>query len=91
MYVYMIIHRDYGNTTHYPVFSHKKYTQSEFREICKKAQQELSEKHFHTKMYQGPDMERLIRDKICKDYDFIKQDITGYTVDDCKVTDYSYF
>ncbi len=85
------MYRDYGDSTYYPVFSHKKYTPVEFREICKKAQHELSEKYFYTDLHCGPDMERLIRDKLCKDYGFIKQDVTGYAVEDCTVTEYSYF
>ena len=85
------MYRDYGDSTYYPVFSHKKYTPVEFGEICKKAQHELSEKYFYTDLHCGPDMERLIRDKLCKDYGFIKQDVTGYAVEDCTVTEYSYF
>lgn len=91
LYVYIIMCRDYGDSTYYPVFSHKKYTPVEFREICKKAQHELSEKYFYTDLHCGPDMERLIRDKLCRDYGFIKQDVTGYAVEDCTVTEYSYF
>lgn len=90
-YVYFINFLEYGDSCFFPVFSHKKYSDDEFRKLCLKLHKELSEEYFYTERPVAvPDMCRLIRDRLCKDYLFFKRDVKGYVVNDSSVVDYSF-
>ena len=90
-YVYFINFLEYGDSCFFPVFSHKKYSDDEFRKLCVKVHKELSEEYFYTDSPVATgDMCRLIRDRLCKDYLFFKRDVKGYVVNDSSVVGYSF-
>lgn len=90
-YVYFINFLDYGDSCFFPVFSHKKYTDEEFKRLCSKVHKELSQEYFHTDdPFVGGDMCRLIRDRLCRDHLFFKSDVSGYVLNDQSVVKYSF-
>ena len=93
-YVYMINYLEYGDSCYFPIFSHKKFSDVEFKRLCKAAHKTVSEKYFYTiSPVATGDVCRLIRDQLCEDYPhlFFKKDVTGYVVNDGGIADYSYF
>lgn len=93
-YMYLINFTDYGDSCYYPIFSHKKFSDDEFKKLCVEAHKKVSEKYFYTSSPVATgDICRLIRDQLCSDYPhlFFKRDVTGYVVNDCGIVKYGAF
>lgn len=93
-YGYFIVYLDYGDSVFYPIHSHRRFNDDEFKELCLEAHHKVSEDYFYSEsVVVTGDVCRLMRDYLCNEYPdtFFKVDVKSYVLNDCSVVDYNYF